>query len=239
MAEKGNKKTTTDAEFLSKDGKMVKVSDIISEDDCWFLRKEGKWVLSHKAIQKIANAAGISKKYDVDESEIEPSYKNELEHIVRVTIHCPVKKQGQKRGCIHDEYEDSHTATGESNKLNTTANRGRAYLRKMAEKRAYDIAVLEFLGLNSMIFSEEESENFMSQENKAAIPSESITNVELENLGNEISLLAKSTNKTELRNAVKDIKKIEKEGKDFNATEKAFLKELHARRLQEIDNVFN
>jgi hypothetical protein len=238
MAEKGNKKTTTDAEFLGRDGEMIKVADIISEDDCWFLRKEGKWVLSHKAIQKIATLAGISKKYDVEESEIEPSYKNELEHIVRVTIHCPVKRPGQKKGCIHDEYEDSHTATGESNKLNTTANRGRAYLRKMAEKRAFDIAVLEFLGLNSIIFSEEESENFMSKENKAAIPSESITNVELENLGKEISLLAKSTTKTELRAAVKEIKSFEKDGKEYNATEKAFLKELHARRVQEIDNVF-
>lgn len=236
MSEKGNKKTTTDAVFRNKNDELVKVSDFISEDDCWFLRKEGKWVLTHKAIQKIATEAGISKKYDVEESEISPSYKNELEHIVRVTIHCPVQRKNQKRGCIHDDYETSHTATGEANKLNTTVNRGRSYLRKMAEKRAYDIAVLEFLGLNSMIFSEEESESFMSKESKLAMPSESITNVELENLGTEISLLAKALTKTDLRAAVAEIKKIQKT-KEYTATEKAFLKELHARRVQEVDNI--
>lgn len=231
-------KSKTEATFLNKEGKETKVSDIISEDDCWLLRKEGKWVLTHKAIQKIASEAGISKKYDVEESEnISPSYKNELEHVVRVTIHCPVKGKNQKTGCIHDPYDDSHTATGEANKLNTSVNRGRAYLRKMAEKRAYDIAVLEFLGLNSMIFSEEESENFMSKESKNEIPSDSITNVELEHLGEEISLLTKSLTKTDLRNAVKKIKEWEKE-KQYNATQKAFLKELHARRIQAIDKVF-
>lgn len=238
MAAKGNKKTTTDATFLSKEDTIVKVSDIISEEDCWFLRKEGKWVLTHGAIKKIAAAAGISKKYDVEESEnISPSYKNELEHVVRVTIHCPVKRAGQKRGCIHDDYEDSHVATGEANKLNTTINRGRSYLRKMAEKRAYDVAVLEFLGLNSMIFSEEESESFMSKEHKAEIPSESITNVDLEQLSSEITLLAKATNKTELRAAVREIKKLEKE-KEYNATQRSFLKEMHARRIQDIDKIF-
>lgn len=237
MAEKGNKKTTTDATFLNSKEKIVKISDVISEDDCWFLRKEGKWVLSHKAIQKIALEAGISKKYDVVESEIQPSYKNELEHIVRVTIHCPVKKKNQKHGCIHDDYEDSHTATGESNKLNTTVNRGRAYLRKMAEKRAFDVAVLEFLGLNSMIFSEEESESFMSKSSKDAQPAPSISNVDLENLGVEISLLAKSTTKAELKDAVKKIKEMKKT-KEYNATQQDFLKELHARRVQDIDKVF-
>ena len=53
--------------FLNKKGKIVKVADYISQNDCWHLEKEGRWVLTHRAIKQIARVAGISDNYDVEE----------------------------------------------------------------------------------------------------------------------------------------------------------------------------
>jgi len=158
-----NKNTLIDATFLNISGKKVNVADYITENDCWFLEKEKRWVLTHNAIKKIADVAGISKTYNVEESpNIIPDIRNELEHIVRVTIKCLSKKKPATKvfpdACVHSS-ENTLTITGEANTKNTPS-RGRGYLRKMAEKRAYDIAVLEHLGLYTMTFSEEESEDF-------------------------------------------------------------------------------
>ena len=104
--------------------------------------------------------------YDVVESpNILPSYENELEHIVRVTIKCKADrlrgKKVKKGECVHSN-ENFLTITGEANRKNTP-NRGRDYLRKMAEKRAFDIAVLKHIGLYTSVFSEEESDNFKKE----------------------------------------------------------------------------
>jgi hypothetical protein len=153
----------SDVSFLNRSGKDIKIGSLIDQDDCWFLKKEGKWVLTHKAIQKIADAAGISKNFEVAESSVMPEIKNELEHIVRVTIHCKAA-DGAEGGCVHD-FERELTITGEANKI-SAPHLGRGYLRKMAEKRAFDIAVLQHVGLYTSVFSEEESEKFEKKEIK-------------------------------------------------------------------------
>ena len=158
---KAVKKQLINASFLDKTGKKINVSDVIDESDCWFITRKNTWIIKHDAIKKIAKIAGISQNYDVDESvNILPEYKNELEHIVRVTIHCKAMLTEGNLGveCVHSD-EPALTMTGEANKINCP-NRGRGYLRKMAEKRAYDIAVLEHLGLYSSVYSEEEASDF-------------------------------------------------------------------------------
>ena len=153
--------------FLDKDGKDIKISDIINTDeDCWYFKKANAWILTHKAIKRIANIAGISKNYKVEESKnVIPDYKNDLEYIVRVTIKCNAAKKDE--GCVHSE-ERELTMTGEANRINTP-DRGRGYLRKMAEKRAYDIAVLEHLNLSSGVYSEEESPEFEQKREKEPV----------------------------------------------------------------------
>lgn len=151
--------------FLDKEGNEVKVSDVITEEQCWFLEKAGKHILTHAAIKVIARKAGISMNYDVEESgKVVPDYRNELEHIVRVTMHCKANADKDNNGCVHSDERDL-TVTGESNRI-STPNRGRGYLRKMAEKRAFDIAVLEHLGLYTSIFSEEEASDFENKKDK-------------------------------------------------------------------------
>jgi hypothetical protein len=201
----------TTSTFLNSDGKNTKVTDIVSETDCWYVKKEKRFALTHRAILKIAAAAGISKTYDVEESpNIQPSHKNEMEHIVRVTIKCNAKKKGQRDGCVHDKYENTLTVTGEANKVNAPVL-GRGYLRKMAEKRAYDIAVLEHLGLYETTFSEEESDKLAGKKNKTDIE---ISNVEIEALSEEINLLVLCDTSTKLASTEKLILK--------NATEKKY-----------------
>lgn len=210
--------TITEAAFLTKNGSTVKVKDTVTQDECWYLEKERKYVLSHRAVQKIAAAAGISKSYDVEESAIIPDYKNGMEHIVRVTIKCNAKHATDSECCIHGE-EKTLTVTGEANRQNTSV-RGVGYLRKMAEKRAYDIAVLEHLGLYTTIFSEEESEGFRHEpvEYKQSV---SILNTDIEHVRAEINELLKAKTDDELSAAWKIVEtkqasqEITKNQKDF------------------------
>lgn len=234
MAKKETTSIFTDATFLGKDGKVIALKELLDEKDCWY-REAGKaWILSHRGIKKIAAAAGISKSYKVEESPtILPSYKNELEHIVRVTITCNAKKKG--KGCMHSD-ENFLTVTGEANKVNTGA-RGRGYLRKMAEKRAFDIAVLEHLDLYTNIFSEEESEEFANPETKKDQPKESISNTDIEAVKEEINLLTKTTTKEELDSVSEEIKRRMNDGM-YSQTQLEFLRTLHDKQLPRFTNKF-
>ena len=221
------KKKTNDlvtSTFLDKKGKTVNVSDIIDKDDCWYLKRANSWILSHKAIKKIANVAGISKNYIVEESNnIVPDYKNELEHIIRVTIKCNAKRKAKsKKGCIHSD-EDTLTVTGEANRINTP-NRGRGYLRKMAEKRAFDIAVLEHLDLYSSVFSEEEAASYESKKTKE--PDLMPGTIEFENIVTEINAILNAKKHTNMKKVAIKIKKLLKENK-YTFKQIKYLRELY------------
>ena len=205
--------TITDAVFLDSSGKKVQVKDVVSEKECWYVEKEKRWALSHRAIQKLANEAGISKNYEVFESEtIQPNYKNELEHIVRVKIKCLAKKK--KKGCVHDHFENFLIVTGEANRLNTP-KMGRGYLRKMAEKRAYDIAVLQHIGIYDTTFSEEESET-MTKGEKTDGQSVELSNVDLEAVKDQANRIVSCKSLGQLK---KEVEKIKKEQKTLGFTE--------------------
>lgn len=189
------------ASFKNKEGKMTNVKDIIGKDSCWYLNKASSWILTHNAIKTIANTAGISKNYKVEESQnIIPDYKNELEHIVRVTIECNAKTKEGK--CIHSD-EDKLTITGEANRINTP-NKGRGYLRKMAEKRAFDIAVLEHLNLYSSVFSEEESAEFEQKSRRE--PEIMPGTKEFEEIVNEVNAVLNASTISELKKVSRKIK---------------------------------
>lgn len=221
----------TDAKFIDAHGKFVQVKDVVKQEDCWYLDKERKYVLSHKAVQSIAKAAGISKNFVVEESSIMPDYKNGMEHIVRVTIKCNATKEGVP-GCVHDS-EDTLTVTGEANRENTS-NRGKGYLRKMAEKRAYDIAVLQHLGLDSTIFSEEESETFV-REPIVKEQSINIMNTDIEHVKDYINGLLRSKTEEELTAAMQAATQSAVDG-DVTASQLAFLKNVFEKQKALIDS---
>ena len=215
-------KLLIDAEFLDKTGKKKNIKDIVTEDECWFLRREKKWILTHSVIKRIAEIAGISKNFDVVESpNIVPTYQNELEHIVRVTIHCLAKK-GKKVGCIHSD-EDTLTITGEANRM-SAPHRGRSYLRKMSEKRAFDIAVLEHLNLYSSVFSEEEADKFEAKKEPAVMPGMK----SFEEIVKEINLILNAADIP----ALKKIAKMIKENvaiKKYSDAQVEYLRELYSK----------
>lgn len=212
-------KKITDATFLNKDGKNIKLSDVISQNDCWFVERENRHALAHRAIKKIADVAGISKSYDVQESPtVIPSYRNELEHIVRVTIKCLAKKH--KKGCVHNELEKTMTVTGEANRINTPVL-GRGYLRKMAEKRAYDLAVLEHLNLHTTTFSEEESETMLGRKIDD-VQSVSIMSTDLEFLREDINAILLSKDTKELNDVIVEVLK-KRDMKRYSPVQFSFL----------------
>ncbi len=220
------KNNLIDAIFLDKNGKKINIKDVVSENECWFLKRENKWILTHKAIQQIAVIAGISKNYEVKESEhIVPDYRNELEHIVRVTIKCNAKLKNTKRHeCIHSD-ENILTITGEANRI-STPNRGRSYLRKMAEKRAFDIAVLEHLNLYTSVFSEEEAEKFEKKKEPTLLPGSK----EFEAIITEINHILKCKTIIQLKKVGKKIKAGDKIGK-YSKKQLKYLRELYIKEM--------
>ncbi|KKR62545.1 MAG: hypothetical protein UU03_C0025G0009 [Candidatus Woesebacteria bacterium GW2011_GWA1_40_45] len=222
---------------IYKTGKAVKLIDVIDKKiDCWLAQDKKVWILTHAAVEKIAQIAGISLNFEVSESpNVSPTYQNELEHIVRITIHCHTKNN-PNGGCIHSENDRTFTVTGESNRVNTP-HRGRGYLRKMAEKRGFDIAVLKHLGLHTMIFSEEEAEEFThpkaeefthpnNRKDTTVLPGSK----EFELIVEEINLILNAANKEELKAAGKVIK-ARVVVKKYSDKQYKYLKELFAKEV--------
>lgn len=225
--------------FISKECKIVNVADVIDKTkDCWFLRNKGLWILTHAGVEKIAAIAGISKNYDVEESKtIVPTYQNELEHIVRVTMKCNSKSSlpiTEPDACAHSD-ENTLTVTGEANRINTP-NRGRGYLRKMAEKRAWDIAVLKHLGLYSAIFSEEEAEDFKNpnEEKETKLMPGSTA---FEAIAEEVNLILNATSKPLLKEVGKTLKKNVADGK-YSEQQETYLRSLFKKQVASLDTEF-
>lgn len=228
-----NTNNLINATFLDRHGNKVNVSDVIdNEKDCWFLKNKNTWILTHDAIKTIARIAGISINYKVEESpNITPDYRNELEHIVRVTITCkadtPKNSETDVDGntpCVHSD-EREMTITGEANRVNTP-NRGRGYLRKMAEKRAFDIAVLEHLKLYSSIYSEEEAEDFKQVKEPVLMPGTK----DFEAITTEINAIINAKEVTDLKRIATKIKKRKDEGR-YNDKQIVYLKELYQKEI--------
>lgn len=217
-----------DATFFNKDGQLCKVKDIIEEHDYW-QTKDGVNILSHAAVKKLARIAGISKNYDVIESErVEPSYKNELEHIVRIKIKC-LAHDGSEGGCFHD-VENHMIATGEANRTNTSW-RGRDRLRMMAEKRGYDIAVLEHVGLHTMAYSEEESEAF----SRDADTTKNIYDTDIEAVAPDINMINTCRTVEDLEATAATLKEKRKKGA-YTTSQLEFLYGIYGRKLAELQH---
>jgi hypothetical protein len=224
---KEKKEEIIEASFLDKNGKSINVKDVIEKEDCW--KAKDKFILTFRAVKHIAEIAGISKNYEIKESEhIIPDYRNELAYIVRVTIKCNAcANKSNPEECIHGER--ALTATGEANRLNT-GNRGRTYLRRMAEKRGYVIAVLEHLGLYSAIYCEDEAEAFEKKSEPRLLPG----NKEFESIVKEINAILEAKDVATLKKVGKKIRAGVKIGK-YSKLQIEYLRDLfninHAKKL--------
>lgn len=127
--------------IVCKAGAVKKLSDLLKEGDWWELKK-GKtkvYILLHSAVKKIADAAGIESN-PVYTVLTQPNYDNNYQYTIQITI-CDHKGR-----CTTD--------IGEVNRSNL-GTRGRNNPANMAQKRAYDRAVLTHLGIVGFLGEDE------------------------------------------------------------------------------------
>jgi hypothetical protein len=126
--------------FKSATGKKLLLKDFLTESDWWELKK-GKnvtYIVYHDAVKKIAKEAGIS----VTEYTIltQPSVDNNLTFVIQVKI-C-------------DTAGKCSINLGEASR-NNLGLRGRSNPANMAQKRAFDRAVFDHLGIVGVLGDDE------------------------------------------------------------------------------------
>lgn len=122
------------------DGKFVPLSEILTSKDFWQTKgKIKRTILTHDCVKKIADMAGVRKevKYTV---LTQPDAYNNYQYTIMAEV------------CM--ENGRCATEIGESNR-NNLGSKGRSNPANMAQKRAYDRAVLRLLGITGLLSEEE------------------------------------------------------------------------------------
>jgi hypothetical protein len=136
-----NKLNGLEQSFKNPAGTLIILKDILTETDWWILTK-GKQQLTmvtHDGVKKIATEAGIL-------SDVQWT------HITVGTNDNQMTNVFQAR--ITDSAGRSTTGIGESSR-NNLGTRGRGNPVNMAQKRAYDRAVFDHLGIHGLLGEDE------------------------------------------------------------------------------------
>lgn len=127
--------------FTNQLNKRIKLKDFLVEGDWWELKSSKRvvYIILHDAVKKIANEAGISTyvKYDI---LTQPATNNNYTICIIATI--------------TDHNGKVTTDLGESSRDNLGI-RGRSNPMNMAQKRAYDRAVFNHLGITGLLGEDE------------------------------------------------------------------------------------
>lgn len=130
-----------DQGFRNKKGNVVYLDKFLKKAEWWTLKRKDRIavILTHNAVKRIADEAGIKgdPKYEI---LTQPSYTNNFQYLIQATI------------CDQDGRCTSEL--GESNRSNL-GSRGRQNPANMAQKRAYDRAVLRHLGIEGILGEDE------------------------------------------------------------------------------------
>ena len=129
--------------FTTKDNKEVSLHSVLSEGDYWQTNGRVKrTILTHDAVKKLADMAGV--RMDPEYTVLtQPDAMNNYQYTIQVKI-C-----NHKNVCV--------TEIGEANRSNL-GTKGRGNPANMAQKRAYDRAVLRLLGITGLLSAEELSD---------------------------------------------------------------------------------
>jgi len=201
--------------FTNSKGKNIELKDFLTKEDWWEMkgRKGSKVILTHDAVKKIADAAGIltNPKYDI---LTQPNYQNNYQYLIQVII-CDGKGV-----CT--------TELGESNRSNLSA-RGRGNPANMAQKRAYDRAVFRHVGITGLLGEDELEETEppkdmerLSEEEQQAIVS----------YVNDLLLAKKKPDLSKFQIRMK------KEKSTLSETQLEYLRKLFKKKLAEISKSF-
>ena len=181
-------------------GKKTPLSKLLTPKEVWELKKGTRIILimSHDGVKKIADAAGITT--DVEYSVLtQPEFSNNYQYTIQARI---VDKAGR-----------ATTEIGEANRSNL-GPRGRNNPANMAQKRAFDRAVLRHVGITGVLsedeFVDEEDEtndmkNLLPDEAKAiAVHVNAIlkikTKKELVAFNGQMKKLSSTFNEKQLKN---------------------------------------
>lgn len=135
--------------FISNAGKKYALKNVLKDGDWWELKSRGKvsYILTHDAVKKLADIAGISS--EVDYSILtQPSYENNYQQTWQAKVRdafIPTTPSMTVKVT---------TEIGEVNR-NNLGTRGKNNPANMAQKRAFDRAVLRHLGIVGFLGEDE------------------------------------------------------------------------------------
>lgn len=133
-------------QFFNDDkGVPVKLASILTEKDFWQTGgKRVMTILTHDCVKRLADVAGLSKKVGY-KILTQPDAYNNYQYTIEVTV------------CRLSNPDDCAVEIGEANR-NNLGSKGRQNPANMAQKRAYDRAVLRLLGITGLLSEEELSD---------------------------------------------------------------------------------
>ena len=197
--------------FKNRAGKITSLVSVLRENDFWQTAgKVKRTILTHDAVKKLADLAGVNKLYK-NTILTQPDAYNNYQYTWQVEI---------------VNHKNEHAiGIGEANR-NNLGTKGRSNPANMAEKRAYDRAVLRLLGITGLL-SEEELSDEETENNK------------MEGLSHEDKkTIAPTVNQLLLAKTKDDFLKFNNwmklKIKQFNPEQLDYLRKLYKKRLAEI-----
>lgn len=201
--------------FGDNNGDTVILKDFLTKEDWWEMkgRKGSKVILTHDAVKKIADKAGIltNPKYEI---LTQPNYQNNYQYLIQVTI------------CNH--LGVCTTELGESNRSNLSS-RGRGNPANMAQKRAYDRAVFRHVGITGLL-GEDELEDVEQPKDMEKLSEES-----QQAIVPHVNDLLLAKNKADL---IKFQTKMKNAKKTLEPDQLEYLRKLFKKKLAEISKSF-
>lgn len=195
-------------------GKFIKLISILTPKEVWETSGNTKrTIITHDGIKKIADTAGVNKdpEYVV---LTQPDVYNNYQYTIQVKI-C------RKNECV--------TEIGEANRGNL-GSKGRNNPANMAQKRAFDRAVLRLLGITGILSEEELSDD------------EDYNKKEMDNLTHEDRRkIAPAVNQLLLAKSKNDMiafdRKMKTEAKKYESNQLDYIRRLYQKRLGELQRV--
>jgi len=191
----------------------VKLSSLLTEKDYWQTNGRIKrTILTHDAIKRLADMASINKAVEYAVLT-QPNAYNNYQYTMQAKV-CGISGE-----CVVE--------LGEANRSNL-GSKGRNNPANMAQKRAYDRAVLRYLGITGLLSEEELSDqdpeekmDELSHDDKRKIAP----------IINQL-LLARSKKQMVLFNRA-----MKEKAKDFSEPQLTYLRKLYQKRLAELQKV--
>ena len=196
--------------FKTSAGKTIKLIQVLSPDDVWETKgRVVRTIVTHDGVKKIAERAGISK--DIQYTVLtQPSAMNAYQYTMQARI---------SRG------KEFATGVGESNR-NNLGTKGRNNPGNMTEKRAYDRAVFNMLGITGLLAEEELSDEEVNETNMEGLSHD------------EKKHIAPAINQLLLAKTEKDLivfsNKMKVEAAKLSENEVGYLRKLYRKRVGEI-----